>query len=122
MKNPTLSWIEMAGLALVGGLGAFGISRYMSKKLRVGDVAYVPASSLHMTTPSQAAALDLTTMITPAAGALAGSGNVKVLVTNVENPATILGTAGQGFGLVVPVLFESAKITRIDRAGKQVSP
>lgn len=113
-------WLEATGLLVLGGAGAYAVTRYMgrplSEKVKIGDTAFVPLHALHMTDAAQASAIDL--------GALAVASAVKVEVTGLARSATdpnLVGVAGKDFGLRVPVNFSKDAILRLERSGAQVA-
>ncbi len=112
-----MGWFEMAALAVVGGVGAYGVSRYMNRplgsQLKIGDVAYVPVDAIIITNAAQAGTINL--------GAFVTGGAVKVTVDALPSTSTGSGVAGQDFSLRVPVTFNRARVVRVDRAGKSLS-
>jgi hypothetical protein len=121
MKKSKMGWLEMGALALVGGLGAYGVTRYLSHKLRVGDMAFVPADKILITSAAQVGTINLGAFSAGGPG-----GPIKVTVTDLTSPEandgrTPQGMVGQEFGVRVPVSFAPGSVVRIERDGKVVS-
>ncbi len=114
-----LTWIEIAGAALVGGLGYAGYrhARGLGGKVKAGDAVGVPLSALVFADPSQTIAANVSSIVD---------------VTSIEASPVFALHPGLAHGLLRPlpgvsvpvagiaVSFPLAAVTSISRNGVPV--